>query len=68
MQGMTKTEGVEIGEDGQHYRIFSVWREKSSAGEFMLRPAPQDARQDAAIALTYVGAVKALQLISPHSH
>ena len=60
MASMTKSEGVEIGNDGEPYLNFAVWRATAAAGEFILGPAHVEEPKNPASVLMYGVAVKAL--------
>jgi len=60
MASMTKSAGVEIGNDGAPYLSFAVWRTKAAAGELVLGPAHVEEAKNAAPVLMYGVAVKAL--------
>ena len=54
---MTKSEGVEIGNDGEPYLNFAVWRATAAAGEFILGPAHVEEPKNPASVLMYGVAV-----------
>lgn len=60
MPSMTKTGEVEIGNDGEPYLSFAVWRTRAAAGELVLGPVQMDRPKNAASVLMYGVAVKAL--------
>lgn len=60
MASLTKSEGVEIGNDGEPYLSFAVWLTKAAAGEIVLGPAHVEEREDVDFPLMYGVAVKAL--------
>jgi anti-sigma factor RsiW len=68
MAGMTKSAGVEIGNDGAPYLSFAVWRTKAAAGELVLGPAHVEEAKNAAPVLMYGVAVKALTPKATHSN